>query len=155
VKEQQDLEQPQSGGGWGWGSWTKLSKQMHAAAEGVVRDVNELTTSFQQVTPVLYNAKAVYHWWSTLKCPTIHCTGRGVFLYYRKRNAEGVPLSFGRLCVVILRGCGKPRDWPLNWESCQPLWKTFSSATESPCGAVSPMTRDPMAFPAAGHHRHV
>jgi hypothetical protein len=34
---------------WGWKSWTKLTEQLREAASGAARDVQELTSSFQQV----------------------------------------------------------------------------------------------------------
>eukprot|EP00884_Botryococcus_braunii_P008010 jgi/Botrbrau1/1720/Bobra.116_2s0062.1 len=34
---------------WGWKSWAKLTEQLKEAASGAARDVQELTTSFQQV----------------------------------------------------------------------------------------------------------
>lgn len=39
----------QNQGAWGWKSWTKLTEQLKEAASGAARDVQELTTSFQQV----------------------------------------------------------------------------------------------------------
>lgn len=40
----------QGGGAWGWtSSWSKLTEQFREAASGAARDVQELTTSFQQV----------------------------------------------------------------------------------------------------------
>jgi hypothetical protein len=40
----------QRSGAWGWTSWSKLTEQFREGVSGAARDVQELTTSFQQVT---------------------------------------------------------------------------------------------------------
>lgn len=44
-------------GAWGWSSWSKLTEQFREAASGAARDVQELTTSFQQVTQAVQDLK--------------------------------------------------------------------------------------------------
>ncbi len=49
-EEASQLQQAAAGRGWGgWGAFNKLSAKIQAAATTAVRDVSELTESFQQV----------------------------------------------------------------------------------------------------------